>query len=335
LLFNTYDSAHGYTLIPASRSNWMMVNFTIGSKVVEQYYIAVKDLYPANNDVNGIGAVGNGASFSIMTNSTSEAEIDVFVVRVEEGGSANWSHVIARGQRSFMFDYKFHYDWDVEYYGIGWEQFTLSGSYIRPRETYFVFLGIWHDATNPALIEWSTLYDDSYIGNFTYYKALAGEYGIVPYIEDDDDWAGKWQFSGVWWSFGTYPEGESPSTYDSNDDHDYDTTYENNMGERLDKWGAKIGIGYLSMLAGLLIIALFSMFPIVANVMANRNRGYAKELPFIIQIGFTVLGLLMAFSMGLFPLWIIALLVAIVMILFVYKVIGWVKSRKEGGGDAE
>jgi len=94
------------------------------------------------------------------------------------------------------------------------------------------------------------------------------------------------------------------------------------------------------------LVVVFALFPFVAvrNLESNKvkfgKEGMLKissrEVPSTIVVTFALMGIMLAFGMGLFPLWIFIPPTIVFSMIFVYKVINWVKEqRKQPKGGEE
>jgi hypothetical protein len=339
-----YDDMHPVLEVP------YYTNFTIGGfDPALLYHIALRNPVPAYQEMNGYEVLTNGITFEAISNvglSSGGIELWWYVTEQCSRVTSNDSRIIAEGHETVY----------LRYYGFTpiWTSFRIDAPF-RTRETYRVFIGVRYATGEPytwANTQFTCIGIDNfrptlasnnndYKGNFTrslYNPNLAT---IAHYI-----WEGYTAPStnthrgrmGVRLAFCTYPTGEEPSTYQEGAG---DQTTGSNWYLIFDKFEEDTGVWYLRIIAGMLLVLAFTLIPYVATkhigirILDKHGKYtlYNKEVPSTVMVSFALMGTVLAFGMGLFPLWIFIPPVIVVSMIFIYKVINYYKSVRGGMSD--
>lgn len=323
------DDAH--CVIAGGNSTWSA--FTIGVANTRTH-LSVKDCYPPDKDDNAIGAINTGVTFYACTNITdaSYPTIWCFLVDMDKTltTSDKWSYIPVTAGGSRFCAYSFDYTDNPSL----WHYFTFGKGYLQVRHTYRMYVGIYTSGSAPgdtirvqpsSRIEADFIYDLSARGcDFSY----EWQNFYIPKVTQitEDLASGDSHFVGVTWEFSTYPVGESPTDNDAYLYHP-STQWGNNLFAHVDP----NAVTFLGLIAGLVVVASFSLMPYL--LIKKKYAGRNIAMP--ITVMFAGFGLVVAYSLGFFPLWIFVPPVFIVMIILVYKVTAWVTSRKQLIGGEE
>jgi hypothetical protein len=299
-----------------SNANTSM-NFTLVSPVTtaKNQRFAISSCDPADEYVNGVDAVSYGFRCKIAVNITNaDPQFWFFICDGED------SDVLTYGSRTAADCHSIEY--------------AFGNGMFEPRKRYMVAIGVMWSGTKPGdCVDWGTLplsitqydsfYDDTalFVGNFSYewmsldypktFRLFSG-YG-----------SGDTTFYGYRIMFDTYPVGESPPSTPGTG-----TGADNTLGSQ---WGRQnfgqletnTGIAGLMIIAGLIIIALFSIIP----YLIIKKKG--QNVPTPVFAFFGLFGAVLSYGMGLFPLWFFILPTFLCVFLTFYKVSGWVMANKE------
>jgi hypothetical protein len=137
-------------------------------------------------------------------------------------------------------------------------------------------------------------------------------------------------------TFGTYPEGMTPPDVGFNDAETGLSDGQTNWYQKMDDLEEATGVPYLGILAGILLVAFFTLMPFIATSGFQTRKTdqsgsymlFEKSVPIPVTLSFTLMGCLLAFGMGLFPIWVFIPPAIIIMLSYLYKVVTWVKSRR-------
>ena len=290
---------------PNIPANTTWCNFSIGTYADLEYYIGVRNLYPANHDENAYEIIGSSMYFDIGSN-YDDFPFTMYLASLNRR-DYNQTQAIAEIGGKIKAEHWLRYYLGSEASGTG----ALS-DYITLRRSYVVFVGVEDDDFPAVDLEFSSLYDDC--KEEQWYKSKTNIIG----------WSfGETAYNGISWTFHTFPEGEDPWTYDDPHQEDYgDQTLPGKISDVEDE----LNVGYLGLLGALILIVVFSFMPIIAQYTVFKDR-YKKSVPISVQLSFTLFGVILAFEFGFIPLWTIALGFAIVGIAITFKLFTWFKSR--------
>lgn len=333
ITFMIDDDAHCYVF----NGTFATSLFTIGSANTRTH-LSVKDCYPPDGDDNAIGAINTGITFDAITNITQSGAptIWLFLIDMDKtqqgmlvGGTPYWFNpVTAMGSRYCNYVIN-------PGYGSIWRSFSFGKGFLQVRHTYKVYVGIFSSGDPPgkttigvspaSRIEADFIYDLSARPmSFSYEFKNFDVPKKNEIIEDLSN--GDAHFVGVTWEFSTYPVGETPATGDIGD-----TTTGSTWGRTLFAHVDTGLVSWLELIAGLFVVAMFTVMPYI--LLKKKWSGRNVAMP--INITFTAFGLVMAYGMGLLPLWIFIPPVFIIMVILVYKITVWITSRKQLIGGEE
>lgn len=286
-----------------------MSNFTIGSYNERDYVFAIRDIDPRHMDFNDFELSHGYLTFDIFSNHT----IDFFWFVTDYGeqysgmGSDNWTMVRTYGKRVFS-------SWDWSSYSI-----KPNGGFL-PRHLYSIFVGVPQSIYPYADTHLSNLYTKCEEGNFTsLYRnvvLLGGERTGMFITPGYGTGLGFTPYIGYHFIVGTYPPGVTPDTDIS---AGVETLTPGNVGDKL----SKIGIPGLGIVVALLIIAVFSIMPIIAQYTVFKPHHKTDVPPYVIVI-FAAMGVMLCYEMELLPIWIIAFGFNMMLVFIMYRFASWV-----------
>jgi len=353
--FVVWDNAHTSSPSIPKGETVTWVNFTIGEYEPDiWYYVGFRDIVPEHENWNEIDLVGRSATYDAISWSINSTGADDWTgTRLEniltyKTPDYNMSKIIGYSLKNLAWNSTFdYYDWlgDYEVIAPWWDHSFYLGGNVVTRGVFDLYLGISTATVNVSdkdLLRMSTLYDDAIHLNFTLFNPHHPYTGT--FISDNllneslfPDFDYGRYLVGIKVRFGTYPDGESPAGYEA-DAFDPEVT---DWNTKLDNFEANSGFGSIRIIAGLLVVLVFALFPFLATkerhissfMVGNQKMSSVgkKEVPQIIIIAFILMGTLMAFGMGLFPLWIFIPPTIVFAMVFVYKIINYAKERRSEG----
>ena len=326
-LFLVYDSNYS--------SYWPMstftCNFSIGTYENLSYYLGFKDIYPAHKQRDAIDVIGSGFSYKAICNKDEYPGMKIYFALTQSGDE--YQDVVQMvnndGQRVYWTNIGWdgstvhHSDDTLVSSGLsGWQSYVIPSSVYVARETYRAYLGFSRVAYNYTDVEVSCLYDDVVETNWTYHITDYGSNHVYEFYDSDTY---IYPYYGILVDF---------STYESDDAYHGDDEYTGSLGTTFRDAEDELGITpfFLSFVSGLLLIFVFSIMPLVANYYLFRPN-HKGNVPFPVQVSFSLFGVILAFSMGLLPLWILALGFALLLLYVVYSFV--LPRLGKGGGESE
>ena len=319
-------------------------NFSIGTFANKDYYFAIGSVSPDHHDNNNFENMHDGFVMYHVSNLTAGMDYEVSLIKLYEKNvivkGVNGSRYYTYGeQQSF---------WQNDALTTSWQGIKFWKNLLRPRELYRICVGLNHNDYPMADTEFSCLYEmpcEYDLHNWS--LGWAGSYGkLLRWGYHDSSAYDERQFYGFRFEFGTFPDGDTPYSIDQDGGDSVLDTTGSNWADRIETVENELGIGGLKIIAGLILVVVFALFPFVAvrNLESNKvkfgKEGMLKissrEVPSTIVVTFALMGIMLAFGMGLFPLWIFIPPTIVFSMIFVYKVINWVKEqRKQPKGGEE
>jgi hypothetical protein len=305
-------------------------SFVIGSLSSSEYYhIAVKDSFPPHMTYENLEYLTTPISCNIAYALTDSSNDTVRIYSVLTDADGN--HMLGSVYYS---DIKTPSDWQAWWIVLR----NVWKPYILPNKEYNAYFGISLGNGCPLCNENTflekmedyqidALYDDVKITRWTiisYYQ-----HGYTNWYAHDGWYLH--QGSNYWgWmtSFGYYPEGYG-------DTGDVNTNTGSDWANMFSDIEQDLFPGARYVFA-LIIIALFGLMPIIVT------RKYQKELPLPVLLSFILMGVILAFGMGIIELWIMIIPTIIILLLLVYNIVSrYVKPgaesfmKKNNGGEEE
>jgi hypothetical protein len=294
----------------------LIVNFTIGDPTTAKgVHISLKDLTPIRENFSQLERLDEGVRFDIMSTEPNGIWYRIFV--------SDWDGValVEQDDNAIL---------DIN---NGWQSKEYYSSRFYSRSFYKAWVLI-SDSYNLSDIQFDDLY-----GTLEVQYVSFNEQPMVHYIFNSTDLSevnstqteGRYMlltgnftgvnttiiesFGGVSWGFGTFAIGDvipfhsiGSTLYDARDVYD-------------DDWGKKFddhGIPGLGLFIGLMVILFFSILPILIT---------HTFPPLTIEMFFVEMGAVIAYAMGLFPVWIFEIaLIALLMAIF-YKIFNWYRQQ--------
>ena len=304
-----------------SGGSWSNCTFTIGNPANRlDYLIAVKDMTPPNMEYHAIDQVGEGITFDIMSNGTNPEGGDYMTAVIficDHEGRVLQNHRQQIRWVEDVDDFKEQIWWNYHLF--------TEGHRPRLRHNYWVYIGFFYTYYNETNTQFSLLYDTSMVEpvKFRQYRAEDIAWHIV---EDHNGSIGSYHFYGLKCHFATFPAGEDPE--DELQGDYVDNRRGSDFNEQFDTTGQAIGIPWLGYIAGLLIIVVFSIMPTIAG------RYYRKDMPILVNGAFFCVGVILAFAMGLFDIWVFIIITIIALMLIAYRIKAWIDSGRGVSADA-
>jgi membrane protein implicated in regulation of membrane protease activity len=292
----------------------LVVNFTIGDPLTDlPVHISLADLTPIRENFSQLARLDEGVRFDIMSTEPNGIWYRVFVsdwdgnALVEQDDTAILDTVNGWQSKEYyssrFYSRSFYKAWVVIGNSYNWSaiQFddlygTLEVQYVSFNDqplVHYIF-----NSTDISLVN-STQSEGRYMlltGNFT------GDNATI--IES---------FTGVSWGFGTFAIGDViPFHSIGSSLYDAKNVYADDWGKKYDEMFPGLGL-----FIGLMVILFFSILPILIT---------HTFPPLTIEMFFMEMGAVIAYAMGLFPLWIFEVaLIALLMAVF-YKIFNWYRS---------
>ena len=284
--------------------------FTIGTLgATDDTRMSIKNCFPPNGEVNALYCVTNGITLELATNNThTYPNMDIWWFLTNENGV-----VITYGGRVGT---------------IYFTNYSLGIGFMQSRHHYYLYIGGWvqdhapadfypYTPELPAYPLATSLFDNWFdgsansLGDFTldYYF---WEWRVFPGTGHDVD------FYGYCLDFYTYPEGETPAGPETGD---VDWSTGSSFAEDL------LGdYAWLSPLIGLIMVALFTFIPYI--LLTKKKKRGNVPLPIILAMG--VMGAILAYGLGFFPIWVFILPVLLLIIILIYTIFHKIHGQQLG-----
>lgn len=294
----------------------LIVNFTIGDPLTDaSVHISLADLTPIRENFSQLSRLDEGVRFDIMSTEPNGIWYRVFV--------SDWDgNALVEQDDNAILDTN-----------NGWQSKEYYSSRFYSRSFYKAWVLI-SDSYNLSDIQFDDLYGTSEVQYVSF-----NEQPMVHYIFNSTDLSeinstqteGRYMlltgnftgvnttiiesFGGISWGFGTFAIGDvipfhsiGSTLYDARD------VYDDDWGKKFDDYG----IPGLGLFIGLMVILFFSILPILIT---------HTFPPLTIEMFFVEMGAVIAYAMGLFPVWIFEIaLIALLMAIF-YKIFNWYRSQ--------
>lgn len=289
--------------------------FNISGSADEDYEVSLCGFEPVDGDDTQYMQVGKSVVYKFMVNSTNPSdatcpnahlfltESDGTVIRAFHSDTTLWSFVPLTDSMGHQTVWQVENQW---------------ASQLQMDHDYCFYIGFSYTKwVTDNTLDIQLLYDDASIidfhGNdYNWWDSISRIY--------EDHTASGTQYHGIKIVFGTYTStgvgGGGTGAGDVTGG-----TWGPTLGAQID---AATGVTGSAMIAGVLVIALFALIPILIT---------HTTPPLPILLLFTGMGMVLSFGMGFFPLWIFFLVVVIGALVFVYKVKSWLTQSwsSEGG----
>jgi hypothetical protein len=288
----------------------LIVNFTIGDPLTDlAKHISLKGLSPERENYTQVDLFEQGVTFDIIC--------------TELNGISYTYHMT--DWDGYVIDEKDDITYLDEQYG--WQTKTYYSGRYYTRNFYKTWLGIYNGTID---VQWDDLYGYESIQYNSFMDIPLYHYIFNNSIDDENETEGRYQlvigtylenesllydsYTGIMWGYGTFFIGDiipfhsiGSSLYDRKDI--YGDTWFQQYEDALP------GIGILMAFS---VILFFSIMPILLI--------HALP-PMSIQLLFTEIGMVVAYAMGVFPLWIFELILIGILMAIFYKIFNWYRER--------
>jgi hypothetical protein len=265
------------------------------------YHMALADLSPYDGNFSQIDHLNDGVMFYACSN-VSEPDSIPFTVFLTD-----WNGLVLNQN-----DGEAKLDWQT-----GWKGYQYAISRFNTREFYKFWIGVDYNIYYGQI-----QFDDLYVADYIINRASFQIADVFAYTFDDQNQTyqiffgmnGTTLYTGVVWGFGTFAYDDIIPF------HSIGSMLYNRPDLYSNDWGQRFNfVPGLAVAVSLIVIAFFSLIPVLIT---------KSFPPMAIQLFFTEMGAVVAYAMGLFPIWVFEIALIAVFVAIFYKVFAWYRERQ-------